>query len=86
MYRHCVPQIYIVWMVTDCLTERMGSVPNLPIKRSISIGRMVNFDGDGHGDGNGDGTCKQALKSLLAFFGISAYWCAANKLTCNFKL
>ena len=60
-------------MVTDCLTERMGSVPNLPIKRSISIGRMVHFDDDGQGDGDGDGTCKQDLKSLLAFFGSSGY-------------
>ena len=30
----------------------MGSKPNLSIKRSITIGTMVNFDGagDGHGE------------------------------------
>ena len=33
----------------------MGSVPILSIKWSISIGTIINFDGDG------DGTCKQAL-------------------------
>ena len=41
----------------------MGSIPNLPIKRSISTGTMLNFDGDRHGDG--DGTCKQALRCGL---------------------
>ena len=46
-----------------CLAERMGSIPNLPIKRSISTGTMLNFDGDRHGDG--DGTCKQALRCGL---------------------
>ena len=36
------------------LTDRMGSEPNLPVKWSITIGTMINFDGysDGHG------TCK----------------------------
>ena len=34
---------------------------------------MVHFDDDGQGDGDGDGTCKQDLKSLLAFFGSSGY-------------
>ena len=43
-------------MVTDRLTERMGSVPNLSIKRSVSIGTMINFDRDG------DGTCKQTFQ------------------------
>ena len=53
-------------MVTDHLMQRMGSVPNLPVKRSVSIGTMLNFDGDGHG--HGDGTCKQALNALRIYF------------------
>ena len=47
-------------MEMDCLTDRMGSVPIsvpiLPIKRTVTIGTMLNFDGDG------DGTCKQAAE------------------------
>ena len=39
--------------------EGMGFVPNLSVKRSISIGTMINFDNDG----DGDGTCKQAFKA-----------------------
>ena len=44
--------------------ERMGSVLNMPIRQTVTIGTMVNFDrdGDGDGHGHGDGTCKQALK------------------------
>ena len=34
-------QIYIVWMVTDHLMERMGSVPSLTVKQSVSIGTML---------------------------------------------
>ena len=45
----------------DCSTKRMGSVPNLPVKRSISIHTMLNFDGDGHGHGDGDSTRKRTL-------------------------
>ena len=48
-------------MVTVRLMGRMGTEPILSIKRSISIGTMLNFDGDGDGDGEGDGTCKQAI-------------------------
>ena len=40
--------------------ERMGSVPNLPLKLSVSIGTMLNVEGDEHGDG----TCKQALTNI----------------------
>ena len=48
--------------------ERMSSVPNLPIKWSISIGTMINRDGDGdgHGDSDSDSTCKQAFSALYA--------------------
>ena len=43
------------WTVWFC---RMGTEPILPIKRSVSIDTMINFDGDRDGHGNGDGTCK----------------------------
>ena len=58
-------QMYIVWMKTNRLTGRIGSVPILSIKWPVSIDTMINLDGDGDrdGDGHGDGdsTCKQAL-------------------------
>ena len=41
----------------------MGSVPVLPVKRSVSIDTMVNFEGDGDGDGDGDGPCKWSVKN-----------------------
>ena len=49
---------------------RMGTEPILSVKRSISIGTMLNFDGDGDGDGHrdGDGTCKQAFKGQTVDF------------------
>ena len=52
----------IVSMETDRLMDRMGSVPILPVKWTITIGIMLYFDGDGDRHGDGDGTCKQALK------------------------
>ena len=39
------------------LTDRMGSVLILSVKRTISIGTMLYFDGDG----DGEGTCKRAF-------------------------
>ena len=48
-------------MVTVRLMGRIGSVPILSIKRSISIDTMINFDGDGDGHEDRDGTCRQAL-------------------------
>ena len=45
------------------VTVRMGSVPILPVKRTVTIGTILKFDSDG--DGHGDGTCKQTLISLL---------------------
>ena len=45
-------------MVTDHLMNRMGSVPILSVKWSVSIGTMLKFDGDG----DGDGTIKRDLK------------------------
>ena len=41
-------------MVIDHLMERKASVPNLPVKRSVRVGKILNFDGD-------DGTCKVAF-------------------------
>ena len=49
--RHRLHQIYIVPMETYHLMGRMGSVPILPMKQSVSIDTMINFDG--HGDGHG---------------------------------
>ena len=51
----------IVSMETDRLMDRMGSVPILPVKWTITIGIMLYFDGDGDRHGDGDGTCKQAF-------------------------
>ena len=39
----------------------MSSEPNLSIKRSVSIGTVINIDSDGDGNGHGDGTCKLAF-------------------------
>ena len=48
----------IVSIEMDRLMDRMGSVPILPVKRTITIDTMLYFDGDGHGDS----TCKQAFR------------------------
>ena len=53
----CPSKFIIVSMEMDRLMDRMGSVPILPVKWTVTIGTMLNFDGDGHGDG----TCKQTL-------------------------
>ena len=49
-------------MVTDHLMDHLGSQPIVSVKRSVSIGTMLNFDGDS------DGTCKQAwsLEPILS--------------------
>ena len=47
---------------TDRLIGRMGYVPILSVKRSVSIGTMIDVDGDRDGHGDGDGTCKQPLR------------------------
>ena len=39
----------------------MSSEPNLSVKRSVTIHKIVNFDGNRHGHGNGNGMCNQAL-------------------------
>ena len=46
-------------MVIDCLTDRLGTEPNVSVKQSITIHIMVNFHGDGHG--NGYGMCELAF-------------------------
>ena len=48
----------------------MGSVCNLSVKCAISIGTMLNFDGDGHGHEDGDGTCKQTLSLTSGLHGV----------------
>ena len=45
--------------------DRLGSEPILSIKWSVSIGTMLNFDGDCDGNGDSDGMCKQALTQLV---------------------
>ena len=40
---------------------RMGVQPILPVKVPVTIGTMLNFDGDCDGDGHGVGTCKHSL-------------------------
>ena len=45
--------------------DRMGVQPILPIKVSVTIGTMLNFDGDFDGHGDGDITCKQTLSVLI---------------------
>ena len=51
----------------------MGSVLNLPIKRSVSIDTMLNFDCDGHEHGDGYGTRKQTLTPLRIFSRVINY-------------
>ena len=38
------------------LVDRLGSEPIMSVKWSVSIGTVINFDGDT------DGTCKQTLR------------------------
>ena len=51
----------------------MVSEPTLPIKWSVTIGTMINCDGDFDGHGYVDNTCKQAL--MLTKF---KYWTLEN--------
>ena len=44
---------------------RMGVQPIFPIKVSVTIGTMLNFDSDFDGHGDGDITCKQTLSVLI---------------------
>ena len=60
--RHCHRQRFIIVpMVTDSLTGKMGIRPILPVRLSVTIATMLNFDGHCDGDGDGVGMCKQAL-------------------------
>ena len=59
-------------METDRFMEGMGSVPILPVKRSVSIGTMLKFDGDG--DGDEDGTCKRTLSDIITY----VWYCHQN--------
>ena len=51
-------------MVTGSLTGKMGVRPILPVRLSVTIATMLNFDGHCDGDGDGVGMCKQALSAL----------------------
>ena len=57
----CPSKFNIVPMVTGCLTGRMGLEAILPVKLTVTIDTMLNFDGHSDGDGDGVGMCKQAL-------------------------
>ena len=43
---------------------RIGVQSILPVKMSITIGTMLNFDNEFDGHSDGDGTCKQTLMKL----------------------
>ena len=45
----------------------MGTEPILPVKWSVSINTMINFDGHGDGDGDGHGKCKQTFRLRSRF-------------------
>ena len=45
----------------------MGTEPILPVKRSVSIDTMINFDGHGDGDGDGHSKCKQIFTCEQGF-------------------
>ena len=51
-------QSYIMPVVTDRLMDRIALKPILAIKWSVTIGIVMNFDGDG----DGEGTCKQTFR------------------------
>ena len=53
----------IVLMVMGSLTGRMASRPILPVKLSITISTMLNFDGNC--DGNRVRKCKQTLRKYV---------------------
>ena len=46
---------------------KMGTKPILPVKQSVSIDTMINFDVHGDGDGDGDGKCKQTFRIRSRF-------------------
>ena len=73
-------RIYIVCMVMVHLIVRMGSIPFLPVKRTVTIGVMLYFDGDGDGHGDGDGTCKQALSPKQVYQWPIKRTCVHQKL------
>ena len=69
-----VPSVNVKAIVTESfgvnraytLMDRMGSEPNLSVKRSVTIGTMISFDGDS--DGDGDGTCKRPFNITTCNF------------------
>ena len=70
----------MVSMEMDRLMDRMGSVPFLPVKRTVTIGVMLYFDGDGDGHGDGNGTCKQALSPKQVYQWPIKRTCVHQKL------
>ena len=47
------------------MTGWMDCSPHLPVKVPITIGIMLNFNGDRHGEGHGDVTCKQTFTTNI---------------------
>ena len=43
----------------------MDCTSNLPVKVPVTIGTMLNFDGDGNRDRHGDFICKQTFRSVV---------------------
>ena len=66
----CPSKFNIVLMVTGGLAGRMGLSPILPVKLSVTIDMMLNFDRhcDGDGDADGVGTCKQYFTFETAIY------------------
>ena len=57
-------RLIIVLMRSGTLTGRMAAEPILPVKQSITIGTMINLDGDD----DGVGRCKQTFLSIEPHF------------------
>ena len=66
----------------------MSVKPIFPVKVSITIDIMLNFDGDFDGQGAGDGTCKQTFSSMHVYSTkrqeISKYRDANAKFQCKY--
>ena len=52
----------------DTLMDRKGVQLILPVKVSVTIGTMLNFDSDFDGHGDGDNKCKQILTIKLGLW------------------
>ena len=60
--RHCQK-----FIIASMVTGRMGTTAILPIRWSVTIGIMLEFDGDGHGVG----MCKHSFKVSIFIFKVA---------------